>query len=1133
MESWTHAGLGVMAGGGTGAAGPLRPGPSPSIVRRQRLIALLHQLVHHRLLMVVAPAGYGKTTLLDDFAADCTAGDLPISVCRYVANAWDADGMGLVAGITAALRAEYPAVGSRTLTLLEQARLGGSEEAVQVVTSAVAGLVADVEAHVRDYALLVVDDYHLLDESATARGVIESLLERLPEHVHLVLLSRSVPAIDTTALIEQGQVAALNVRELAFTAEELALFLRRRYEVEPDPGLVAEVQRWTEGWIAGLILAAPPALAGFSGLQGSPSRRVQALVATLSGARRASMALHEYLAAELLRQQGREDRELLLAAALPEVCDAAQLDEVLGGTDSGAALERLQGAGVPLVALPPGPAGGGRFRLHALLRQYLKSHIERSDPARALALSRRWSEVAEAHAAPAEALDHAVAARWWEQVVRLLESHAEEWIAQGRRQRVAGALDALPSGVLEKRPGLRLYGARLALVEGRPTVAIERARQVFFAARQRRDSRTEAKALLLEAIATMSARRFEEAFQLCLQALEHRTVRRDKRLLAEAYRYLATVQTVRGAPQAALEHYERSLTLYERFGSRWDVAAVLNNLGTVLRQVGDRENAERRHLRALALREEMGDIIGIGKSQNNLALLFMCGGALHRAEQLLTSSIAIAESAGQPALAAPWRISLGDLRRAQQRAREALDCYQQARERAGASVDPRVTSWALLGEAAAYLVLEDWKAAETTARTVLERSSGAPLLEIDGQARISAAVAALRMGRRREAAVLLDAAREDARQTRNYELQARAYLWSGQVAYEQKRWGEAIACVQVAAEAAAALGGPTPLALEGRVMAPLLKFAAGRDIAPQVVAPALELLDHDAAGQVRDASAPRVVPLLPEVRLDVLGAFSAAVSGREVTAGVPAGSRTRELLVYLAMHPSGRRREEIAADLWPDAEAGQDVTLVYTTVHRLRQALFPEIVACDTVWGAEYAIDPAVPLRVDALAFGAQLEAAADPAIDDTERIARLEAAVALYAGPFFRECYSDWAERRRRQLEHRYVGALAELAELEWNARRFRRCLEWCGRLLEVEPGDDAVHSRILDCYAELGEALAGILHYRRYAQDLAAGSGAASMAAPEAHAHRGSTPLPLRLPSRRLAQAYQRLLSAYEGSV
>ncbi len=1127
MQSWTYA----TVTGGPSPPVSYEPPSQRSTVRRQRLIAQLHELVHHRLLMVVAPAGYGKTTLLDDFAADCAAGDLPLSVCRYAANAWDADGAGLLAGVTAALRAEYSAVGGRTLTLLDQARSGGGDEAAQVVTSALAGLIADVEAHVVDYTLLVIDDYHLLDESATARGIVESLLERLPPHVHLALLSRTVPAVDTAALIGQGQVAALNVRELAFTGEELALFLRRRFDVEPNPALVAEVQRWTEGWIGGLILAMPTAPPG---LERSPGRRLQALVATLSGARRASVALHEYLAAELMRQQGREERELLLAAAMPEVCDAAQLDGVLGRSDSAGALARLEGAGMPLAGQRDAP---GRYRLHALLRQYLRTHLERSDPARHTALRRRWSEVAEAHDAPAEALDHAIAARWWEQVTRLLERHAEQWLAQGRRQAVAAALDALPPGVVAKRPAVQLYGARLALVEGKPGVAIERARHVFFAARERRDSRTEARALLLEAIATMSARRVEEAFQLCLQALEHRAVRRDKRLQAEALRYLATVEAMSGAARAAVEHLDRALALYEGFGSLWDVAAVLNNLGNAHRLLGNQEQAARCHTRALALREEMGDIVGIGKSQNNLALLLMCGGDLEQAERLLADSIALAHKAAQPALAAGRLVSMGDLRRAQQRPSEALGCYQEARLHLANAVDPRLVVWTHLGEAAAHLALGEWNAADEAARLALDLASEAALHELSAQARISAAVAALRAGRRREAAALLDRAREDARQTRSHELQARAYLWSGQVAYEQKRWGEALACVQVAVEAAQALGGPIPLALEGRTVAPLLKLAATRDVVPHLVAAALELLDRQVAGQLREAVAPPVTPVLPEVRLSLLGRFSVTVGGREVTAGVPAGSRTRELLVYLALHPAGRRREEIAADLWPEAEVGQDVTLVYTTVHRLRQALFPEFVACDTVWGAEYAVEPTVPLHVDVHAFEAQLEAAADSTIDDAERRRRLAAAAAVYAGQFFRECYSEWAEHRRLQLEHQYVNVLAQLIEVEWKDRRYRRCLEWCGRLLAVEPLDDAVHSRVLDCYAELGEPLPGILHYRRYLRELSGGpSDGQGEAAVRGEGGRDSTMLPasrapLRLPSRGLTQSYRRLLNGKEG--
>ncbi|HEU5318805.1 MAG TPA: tetratricopeptide repeat protein, partial [Chloroflexota bacterium] len=808
------------------------------VVSRRRLVARLHELVHHRLTLVVAPAGYGKTTLLEELAADCAAGNVALTVCRYAASLWDADGPGLLAGVAEAIRRELPGVGDRTLQLLERARAGGSGADLQRVLDSAVGVLADeLRERAADYLLLVVDDYHLLDDSTAARRLVETLLRRLPEHVHLALLSRTVPSLDTAWLVAAGQAAGLGPREIAFSEEELAHFLRQRYRIEAAPEVVAEVRRWTEGWITGLILAmpAPP-----PGMELSPARRAAALVATLSGARRGGFPLHEYLAAELLRRLEPDDRELLLAAALPEECDAALLDETLARGDAAhtaARLAELERRGVPLAALSGGigDAGDGapaRFRLHALLRQYLRGHLEKTEPGRHAALQRRWAEVLAAHGAPGEALGHALAAGWWERAALLVERHGDEWVDRGRYRFLEEALTALPPHVLERRARVLIHAGRLALAQGRAPLAVERARRALFVARERRDRTAEARALLLEALATLVSGRADEALQLSLQALEHGAVRRDKLLLAEAHRYLGLLEALRGMLETAVEHLEKALPAYEAAGLPWATARLLNNLAVVYRQLGRFSDAVRCHQRALTIREELGDPSEIAQSLLNLSALRFCAGDLEQAEALVHRSLDLTERSGIATWATVQHFGLGDLHRARGRPHQALEAYRACGAAVGASSDPRWPALALVGEAGALLILDRAADAADAARRALDIASSAGLKDGAGHARAVLAAAALQQGNRREAISELEAARLAARETGSRDLQVRVSLWSGQLAYSQRRWTDATTYAGLAAEAAQALGGPVPLALEGPALVPLLKLAASRGVAP-------------------------------------------------------------------------------------------------------------------------------------------------------------------------------------------------------------------------------------------------------------------------------------------------------------
>jgi ATP/maltotriose-dependent transcriptional regulator MalT/DNA-binding SARP family transcriptional activator len=1068
---------------------PVLPASASGVVRRQRLITSLHTQIHRRLTIVVAPAGYGKTTLLADFASDCANADLPIAVCWYTATSYEADAAAVLKGLVLAVRSRSPSFGQRTLRLLDAVRLGPSPtDAERLTASAVSVLVGELAEQVHSYTLVVVDDFHHLDRNLAARAVVELLLQQLPPHVHLALLSRTVPALDTSRLLLADEVSTLGPRDLAFTADELTLFLRHRYGIEPEPALVEQVHRRTEGWIAALVLAMP------ASPEGPPSARATALLTALSDAWSESAGLHEYLALQMFRRQLPADQDVLLAAALPDVCGPSDLDCVLERADSGMILARLERAGIPLTRLD---AGGNRYRMHALLQQFLRRYLQQTDRRRFRHLHLRWGAVAEAQENFAAAMGHYLAGGQEERAARLLERVGERLIDCGQRQLVEEWVRQLPESLIQRRPRLGLVVGRLALAQGRPLAAIERARHASFAGQRRRDSVAAHRALLLEAMATVAAGRAEDGRQLCVQALAQRTVRRRKPLLAEAYRSLSIAEGIRGLLDPALSHMEQALALYEHAGRTWDVALALNNVGVLYEQLGQTDRAGWCHTRALALQRELGDLAGVARSLNNLGSLHFYRGAYAEGETTFREVLALADQTANRRSQAAAYVNLGDLQLAQQRPTDALANYRAGLAVADTAVDPRWGSLALIGQAAAHLALGDHAAASRAGREALDGALRSGFAEVAGHARAVLAAAALVGGRPREAATLLDEARGAVRETSSKALEVRVYLWSATAAYQQRRWGEALACVEVAAQAASMLGGPALFALEGAVPVPLLQMAAARGVAVDVVTGALDQLDASAAAATREAAATRAPPPvapapLPAISLHLLGTFSGTIAGRPIEGVLPPRSRVRELLAYLAVHVSGRRREEIGADLWPEAQPGQEVTLTYTTLHRLRQALFPEIVTGDVASGA-YRINPAVPLQVDVHRFERCMREAARPSTSLVQRRKHLVSAVDAYRGPLLPECYTDWAVALRERLERRYTLALAQLVDTDWAAGDYRACLRWCEQLLSVEPAEEAIHCRTLECYERLKEPLAGLLHYRRYARELAETEGPA----------------------------------------
>lgn len=1053
-----------------------RPGTPVVVVRQERLIRRLHELVRGRLITVVAPAGYGKTVLLRDFAIDYEARGAALAVSWYTVAPWDDDPTLIVGGLARAIRARWPGAAERTLRLLKEARTGASPaESERLVASAVGALATGLQEHEPEGLVLILDDYHVVNQNASVGHAVGLLLRQLPAHVCLVLLSRTIPAVDSGGFLPAHEVGTLSVEDLAFTPAELESLLRR-HGLEPDEALVAAVHRQTEGWIAGVVLAMP------GPDEGPAAERCAMLRSRLSAV--ANDHIHDYLANQLFQRQPQDDRELLLAAALPDVCDARDLDEVLQRADSAAALVRLQRAGVPLTR----EAAPDRYRMHGLLQQFLRAHLERYDRRRLRQLRYRWGAAAERRDDHAAAIAQYLAGRLYGRAAHVLERIGEQWIDVGRWQVIDGWLSQFPAPLVQERPRLGLCAARLALAQGqRPSLAVERARTARFAAQRSRDSEAEARALLVEAMALVASGQPAEGQQLCEEALQSRSVRRSKPLLAEAYRSLSIAESVRGLPAAALEHLEQALLLYEKDGRTWDVAVALNNLGVAYEQLGQAERARRYHTRALELRRDLGDLAGAATSMNNLGLLRFYDGALGQAEALFGEALRLAEQTANLRAQAAARVNLGDLWRARQRPDEALACYGAALTVAPTVSDPRWRAYALVGVAAGKLLSGDVTAAQQAARHAIEEAERNQLVEVGGHASVVLAAVALASGQRRTADAILERARQIARETGSQPLQVRAYLWSAHAAYQRKRWGEALSCARLACEAAAALGGPTLVVLEGPALVPVLRMAAERGVATELLARALDDLNGAVAAAVREATAPAPAPvLLPMVTLRLLGTFAGTMAGEPLELVVPPRSRLRELLAYLALHPAGRRREELTADLWPDAPPGNEGALLYTTLHRLRQAVFPELISSEGPPAGVYRIDPSVPLSVDVHQFEQLLDEAETTGLAPTRRLSCLSAAIDHYGGPFFPECYADWAAAARYRLERRYVTALAQLAEATWEAQDYRACLAWCERLLATEPEEESIHCRTLECYERLGEALAGVMHYRHYARRL-----------------------------------------------
>jgi LuxR family maltose regulon positive regulatory protein len=409
------------------------PRPRTNLVPRARLVRRLQQSLARSLTLVSAPAGFGKTTLLAQW---CAQSGTPVAWLSLEAE--DNDPTRFLSYLIAALQTLDAQIGTTALALLRTPQPPSPEAVLAVLTN-------DLVDRGGGDVTLVLDDYHVITANPI-HGGMAFLLEHLPPQLHLVLATRADPPLPLARLRAQGQLCEVRTADLRFGAAEVGAFLQAVMGLDLPSEAIATLEQRTEGWIAGLQLAA-------LSLQGRAD--VSGFLAAFSGTHRYVL---DYLSEEVLACQPEPVQQFLLHTCLLERLSGPLCDAVTAQEESQAMLEALERANLFVVALDD---ERGWYRYHHLFAQVLRSHLQQREPTLPPLLHRRASAWYERHDLPIEAVQHALAVPDAELAARLIEPIALPVAFQGQIYTVLGWLNALPEVLVRTRPRLCVYYARL------------------------------------------------------------------------------------------------------------------------------------------------------------------------------------------------------------------------------------------------------------------------------------------------------------------------------------------------------------------------------------------------------------------------------------------------------------------------------------------------------------------------------------------------------------------------------------------------------------------------------------------------------------------------------------------------
>ncbi len=646
------------------------PRPRPNVVSRPRLIERLNEGLHCKLTLIAAPAGFGKTTLVSAWVAL-----LERPVAWLSLDEGDNDPARFLAYLVAALQTIAANIGQGVLDLLQSSQPPPTEAILTTLLNEITTLPNNF--------ILVLDDYHVIDAKAVD-DALTYLVEHLPPQMHLVIATREDPHLPLARLRARDQLIELRAADLRFTPSEAAAFLNQVMGLNLSAEDIAALEDRTEGWIAGLQLAA----LSMQGQQDVP-RFIQAF----AGDHR---YIVDYLVEEVLQRQPKPVRNFLLQTSILDQLSGPLCNAVTGQMEGNARLEALERGNFFVVPLDDTRHW---YRYHHLFAEVLSAQLMAEQPDQLATLHRRASAWYEQHGSVADAIRHALAAYDFGRVADLVELAVPAMARSRQEATVLGWLNALPDEVVRARPVLSVHYAGALLLHGKLEGVEVRLRD----AEQWLDTTTDRGELTLASSAEMVVVDQEEfrglpgmiavyraaiALALGNVADTMKYARRALDLVPEddhhrrgsAAGFLGLASWTSGDLEAAHRSYAECMALVQRSGHISDAIGCSIALADIRISQGRLREAMRTYERGLQLAAEQSALPLRGAADMHVGMseLHRERDDLHAATQHLLRSKELGEHMGLPQNRYRWCVAMARILATQGDLAGALDLLQEA-----------------------------------------------------------------------------------------------------------------------------------------------------------------------------------------------------------------------------------------------------------------------------------------------------------------------------------------------------------------------------------------------------------------------------------------------------------------------
>jgi len=1020
----------------------LPPRHRKGVLRRPRVEARLRAAIDYPLTIVQAGTGFGKSTALA-FLADSAE-----QLHWYSIAEPDRDPLLFLVHLFSAFGRHQPAAASLALQELER---HGRRALPEALTPLLNALTRDLSSD----AVLVLDDYHLVQDHAEIAALMRQLVNYMPPCLHVVISSRQMPAFDDLPRWRaKGQVLTITRADLAFTADEIERLFREQYGYALSPQQAQTLVEETGGWAIALQMI-------WQSLQSGAAPNLEAVFQRLPATLE---ALFDYLAPEVLARQADDIQRFLLTSSVLRQMDGAACNQLLDAAGSEVTLRRLYENGFFVDAV-----GEGVYRYQKLFHDFLQAQLAK-DRLRWQALHRRAADYYRQLGRVEEAIYHLLAAQDFEPAAEHIAALGPGLVKMGRLDSVLEWAARLPEALRTARPELNLLLGDVYRLRADFDAALEYylAAGRLYAARGDRLGRSRAlrgqAQVYLDTIRPLRADALLEEASRLLEPQEHRQE------AAALFDQLAENKLNLGYPEeAARLHAEaRLLRTEDDPGDMYLEARAMLRTGRLM--------LARRLLETHAEQEQQADQPRPQRFHREtrllLSLICILLGDAQAAEQHAQAGITIGQQLQSNFVAAVGLMRLGHswqfrhIYPWQSNPFEAaLRCYHSAIEEVRPFKVMRVWVEPLWGLCRAYGYVGDLRSAEQNARRALEIADQAGDEWIGDLVRVTLGASFTLAGQCQAAFEWLQRAASGFLRVGDPFGQATALLWLALAAWGQGDASTTMHYLRSLLPLTRANGYDFLL-----TQRTFLGLKDDQAFIPLMLEARRQAIEADYVSRLLAACALDETVAHPGYTLWVrtLGPFGVWRGDTPVTAHEWQREKARKLF-QLLVSQRGKflQREQIVELLWPDLppEAGvRDFKVALNALHHALEPARPRDAQAFFVarHGNAYGLNPAAHIEVDAECF---------ERLASSAKLEDLRQALALYQDDYLPDCrYDDWAEPPRQRLMQSYQNAASRLAQGLLAQSAWEEAIAICQTALGRDPCWEPGYRLLMQAYAGQG---------------------------------------------------------------